>query len=136
MSCKEKIESFGWLDNSSNSELTVRRAFLFCFLLFCFVFCCCSYGMSECELKGQGEGVGGWVGGWPYVGQFQKSLYSLSHFGMFSLSEARADARTHSTLVRVRCRELRLLICLFFFLRAVQSSVQYPGCIKAQRVTQ
>lgn len=33
MSCKEKIESFGWLDNSSNSDLTVRRAFLFCFLV-------------------------------------------------------------------------------------------------------
>lgn len=66
--------------------------------------------MSE-SLRVGGEGG---VGGGAHVGQFQKSPYSLSHFGIFSLSEACADAQTDSTLVSVRRRVLRLLICLFF----------------------
>lgn len=28
MSCKEKVVSFGWLDNSSKSDLTVQRVFV------------------------------------------------------------------------------------------------------------
>lgn len=53
MSCKEKIESFGWLDNSSNSDLTVRRAFLFCFLV---VFFFVPMGCLNESLRVRGKG--------------------------------------------------------------------------------
>lgn len=43
-------------------------------------------------MGGSGSGERGGVGaGGHMLGQFQQGPYSLSHFGMFSLSEARAD---------------------------------------------
>lgn len=81
MSCKEKIESFGWLDNSSNSDLTVRRAFLFCFLVVVFFFVpmgCLNESLGVGGEGGVGEGgvglgVGGTCGAVP-----EESLQSVS----------------------------------------------------------
>lgn len=56
--------SFGWLDNSSKSDLTVQRVF---------IWRCLNEGMGS-------KGAKGLRGGQGWTGHFQKSPYSLSHF--------------------------------------------------------